>query len=117
MLTLTEGDEQKGGHERSLKVMTICGSTQWLVDQFHFQIYTKTKSIHHRMVTLKCSQLTMFGSQIIFIQWEEVMVSPDLSVGLSCLDLLAKRRLHLLSQHLTQAVLGVEGMVVISDCL
>lgn len=56
------------------------------------------------MVTLKYSQFTIFGS-------------PDLSVGLSCLDLLAKSRLHLLSQHLTEAVLGVEGMVVISDCL
>lgn len=42
---------------------------------------------------------------------------PDLSVGLSRLHPLPQRRLHLVSQHLTQTVLGVEGVVVVLDGL
>lgn len=42
---------------------------------------------------------------------------PDLSGGLSRLQLLPQRRLHLVSQHLTQTVLCVEGIVVVLDRL
>ena len=42
---------------------------------------------------------------------------PDLSGGLSRLQLLPQRRLHLVPQHLTQAVLCVEGIVVVLDRL
>lgn len=42
---------------------------------------------------------------------------PDLSVGLGRLHLLPQRRLHLVSQHLTQTVLCVEGVVVVPDRL
>lgn len=42
---------------------------------------------------------------------------PDLGQGLRRLHLLPQRSLHLVSQHLTQAVFGVGGGVFIPDCL
>lgn len=42
---------------------------------------------------------------------------PDLGQGLRCLHLLPQRSLHLVSQHLTQAVFGVGGGVFVPDCL
>lgn len=42
---------------------------------------------------------------------------PDLGAGLSRLHPPPQRRLHLVPQHLAQAVLGVEGVVVVPDGL